>query len=296
MIPRSIRETVAAELRRTNFAGRTVSLAEGVLVDAGVIALAAARGRRRDAAILGGVGALGLLDDLIEHRARAAGRPVAKGLRGHLGALRHGRLTTGGAKALGIPALCLVGAAISSPPRTGAGRVLGDAVLAAGTANLANLLDLRPGRALKAMIALGALPALCPAPGSAPGPVTGPAGGAGGPRATRAAEGARDADRSRAGRDLALAALAPAVLALPADLAERGMLGDAGANLLGAAVGTAIARRAPGPLRIAALVAVIALTLASERVSFSAVIARTPVLSALDAWGRRPADAAGSTA
>ena len=46
------------ELRRTNFAGRPVSLGEGVAVTVGVLAGCAARGRRADTLVLAGVGAL----------------------------------------------------------------------------------------------------------------------------------------------------------------------------------------------------------------------------------------------
>ena len=252
-----------AELRRTNFSGRSVSLAEGALVVAGTVALAARTGRASETLTLAGIGALGLVDDLLEPRQRRAGLPVSKGLRGHLGALRGGRLTTGAAKALGIPLLCLAGAAAGPAPRGGA-MVLADAALVAGSANLANLLDLRPGRALKAVLPSAALLML-----------------------------ARPATpRAETGQRLAQAALLPGLVALPADLRERGMLGDAGANVLGAAVGTAATRLLPAPARIGLLGGVVALTLASEKVSFSAVIERTPALRALDRLGRRSAPTA----
>lgn len=256
--PGALAALVSRELRRTNFAGRTVTLAEGVAVGAGVVVLAARAGRRADAAVLAAITGLGLVDDVVEHRQRERGLPVAKGLRGHLGELSHGRVTTGGLKALGIPALALLGSRLAPAPR----HVLTDAMLAAGTANLANLLDLRPGRALKALAVPGLVLALAPV--ATPRP-----------------------DRAASGRALAVAALVPMAMALPMDLRERGMLGDAGANVLGAAVGTALARRAPEPLRLGALATILALTLASEKVSFSAVIARTPWLAALDGLGRR---------
>lgn len=265
-------------LRRTNFSGRPVTLLEGVGAAAGVVTIAVARGRAADAAVLGAVAALGLVDDVVEHRQRARGVPVAKGLRGHLGGLAHGTVTTGAVKALGIPALSLIGAALAPAPR----RVLADAVLAAGTANLANLLDLRPGRALKVLLLPAVVLAIAPTavgrvrPGDAEVEAIADDRGA-----------ASGAGRDAAGRDLALAALGPILASLPVDLAERGMLGDAGANVLGAAVGTAVARRAPTPVRIAALVAVVGLTIASERVSFSAVVERTPWLRRLDRLGRR---------
>lgn len=257
-ICRPVRDAVLAELRRTNFAGRHVSLLEGALVVAGAGGIALRTGRAADAAVLSGIGALGLADDLLEPRQRRAGRAVSKGLRGHLGALRQGRITTGAAKALGIPVLALAGAAMAPRPRGGA-MVLVDGALAAGCANLANLLDLRPGRALKVVLPAAALAALA----SIEGP------------------------RSAGGGSLALAALVPGALALPTDLREHGMLGDAGANVLGAAVGAAAARTLPVPARLALLAVVVALTLASETVSFSAVIDSTPALRTVDRLGRR---------
>jgi len=130
---------------------------------------------------------------------------------------------------------------------------LADAALIAGSANLVNLLDLRPGRALKTLSVAAALSATME---GVPGTV-------------------------------AVAAASAAAATLPADLEERVMIGDCGANGLGALVGwclsTGLGRRG----RAAALVVVVGLTLASERVSFTAVIERTPWLAALDRWGRR---------
>jgi hypothetical protein len=172
----------------------------------------------------------------------------ARGLGGHFAALRDGVVTTGALKLAAVGAAAV--ALVDRPG--GAGRQLPAALLVAGSANLANLLDLRPGRALKAVGAAGA--ALAAATPGEPG---------------------------------ALALLtATAVVAVP-DLAERAMIGDCGANAAGAAVGWLAARRASPPWRTALAATVVGLNLASERVSFSAVIDRQPLLRALDRAGRR---------
>jgi hypothetical protein len=87
---------------------------------------------------------------------------------------------------------------------------------------------------------------------------------------------------------IATAGLLGALLAcLPLDLEERAMLGDAGANPLGALLGLGLALSLDGPARWAAAVALVALNLASERWSFSAAIAKQPWLHRLDRLGRR---------
>lgn len=246
---------------RTNHRGAAISLLEGPALAAGLVAGAVATRRAGGrAAVAGAVAAaggaaFGLVDDLTEDVSRSR-----KGLRGHLGALAHGELTTGGLKVLGIGATGVLAAALRlrRAPTTGvvahAADVLTAGALVAGAANLVNLLDLRPGRALKAGGLLAA-PLLL----------------------------------SR-GAPTAAVALGAAGAALPRDLAERDMLGDGGANALGAVVGVAAAAALPRRARLVALAGVVALTLASERVSFTAVIERTPALRALDTWGRRPPD------
>ncbi|ERH16934.1 hypothetical protein HMPREF0043_01595 [Actinobaculum sp. oral taxon 183 str. F0552] len=64
------------------------------------------------------------------------------------------------------------------------------------------------------------------------------------------------------------------------------MLGDLGANALGAATGLAAASVRCESARWAALAGIVALTLASERVSFSKVIEGNPVLARIDRLGR----------
>jgi hypothetical protein len=135
--------------------------------------------------------------------------------------------------------------------------LLGAGVIA-GTANLVNLLDLRPGRALKASLALSAI------------------AGAGGPGHRRT--GARAVAAGAAGAAAALIA---------DDLGERVMIGDCGANAIGAVLGVAAAART-GPVgRAVVLTGLAALTAASERVSFTTVIEGTPGLRHLDRLGRR---------
>ncbi len=242
---------------RTNHRGEPVTLLEGAAYSAAAVAAVTLApgvpGRLRAAGVLAaaGAGAFGAVDDLAEQGS-------SKGLRGHLGALARGELTTGGLKVLGIGATGLAAAALASPPRAGRSRsahaadVLTAGALVAGCANLVNLLDLRPGRALKVV--------LLAAPATARGPAA----------------------------PLAAAAAGAAAALLPEDLAERGMLGDTGANAAGALLGTAVVAAAGRRGRLAVLAAVAALTLASERWSFTAVIASTPGLRELDALGRRP--------
>jgi hypothetical protein len=83
------------------------------------------------------------------------------------------------------------------------------------------------------------------------------------------------------------ALLGAALASLPEDLGERTMLGDAGANGLGILLGLAAAEATRPPLRLVLIAGVAGLTLASERVSFSAVIDRTRPLAWLDGLGRR---------
>lgn len=231
---------------RTNFRGRRVTLRQGPALACGVCAavlLVPGPGPRvRAASVLAAAGAaaFGVYDDL-------AGSSRARGLRGHLGALAGGRVTTGMVKMAGIGATGVAAARLlrRSPLDTAL-----DGALIAASANLLNLFDLRPGRAAKVAL-FAAVPALASPAAPLLGPVVG-----------------------------ASAAL------LPDELAERSMLGDAGANALGAALGAAAAARAPRPVRAALLAGVAALTLASERVSFSRVIDRVPALRRLDRWGR----------
>jgi UDP-GlcNAc:undecaprenyl-phosphate GlcNAc-1-phosphate transferase len=73
---------------------------------------------------------------------------------------------------------------------------------------------------------------------------------------------------------------------LPEDLGERLMLGDAGANALGAALGLgALLTLGPGA-RLIVTVVLLVLNVAADVISFSKVIRSTPALDRLDKLGR----------
>jgi len=249
----------ARELHRTNFHGRTVTLAGGPALAAGATigaALGASSVPVAAAAVAAGAsaGAVGFYDDIVGNRPE---QKAHKGFAGHLGALREGRVTSGLVKIAGVGAAGLAASALlgREPGARSGGvvHVLLGAGVVAGTANLMNLLDLRPGRAIKAGALIGA-------------PLT----------------------LSRRG-GVAAGTLGAAAALLPADLDEQIMLGDAGANALGALLGVALAQRT-GPTGRAVTLAVLAgLTAASEQISFTRVIQDTPWLRRLDDLGRRPA-------
>ncbi|HJV29458.1 MAG TPA: glycosyltransferase family 2 protein, partial [Gaiellaceae bacterium] len=80
--------------------------------------------------------------------------------------------------------------------------------------------------------------------------------------------------------------LGAAVLLLPYDLREMGMLGDAGSNALGSMLGLSSVSRLTERGRWVAIGALAGLTLLGERRSLGELIERTPVLRTLDAFGR----------
>jgi UDP-N-acetylmuramyl pentapeptide phosphotransferase/UDP-N-acetylglucosamine-1-phosphate transferase len=251
------RDPNSGRLDRTNFHGRTVSLAGGPALAAGAsvgAALGAPTARAAAAAMTAGVvsGAVGFYDDVVGNR---PSQKAAKGFKGHLGALREGRVTSGLVKIAGVGAAGVVASALVGSRRSGvrgAADVLVGAGVIAGMANLVNLLDLRPGRAIKAGAVIGA-------------PLAAGRGGG-----------------------IAAGALGASSALVADDLGEEIMVGDAGANALGALLGVALVARSGPAGRLAALAAIGALTAASEKVSFTQVIQDTPWLRRLDELGRRP--------
>lgn len=190
-----------------------------------------------------GVALLGLIDDVF-------GGP-SRGWRGHGAALLRGRLSTGVLKAAGS-----LGLALYVLGRLGVSDgdwLLGAAVLVLAT-NAFNLLDLRPGRAAKAFVLLGA--------GLTLGsweiwPLW----------------------------KLGLFA-GPAVVAGGYDLREEAMLGDTGSNLLGGLAGLWLVLTLSRTGQLVALGLLVLATVYGELRSISALVEKTPGLRQLDSWGR----------
>jgi len=199
-----------------------------------------------------GVIGLGLIDDTLGSSGPGEpDRPLQRGWRGHGAALLRGEPSTGALKAAGSLGLALF---TMSYLELSDGRwLLAAAVLVLAT-NAFNLLDLRPGRSTKGFVLLGA------GLGLGSGEV-------------------------RPLWSLGLFA-APALIAGFYDLRERAMLGDTGANLLGALAGLWLVLTLSGTGQLVALGLLAAITLYGELRSISELVERTPGLRELDSWGR----------
>lgn len=226
-----------------------VTLAAGVDTDAGLV-------RSFQFALVAAVGfaLLGMFDDL-------GGTGESGGFSGHLRALARGRLTTGALKLFAGAAVGVVVASLviteTRPEETGTRALVGllaDGALIALAANLANLFDRAPGRVIK--LSVLAFAGLVVAVGASP---------------------------ELAG--IALVVGAGTGLVWP-DLREQLMLGDTGANVLGAALGLGVVLMCSSGVRTGVLLVVAALNLASERVSFSWVIDSIRPLRYVDRLGR----------
>jgi len=184
-------------------------------------------------------GFAGLWDDL-------KGDHTSKGFKGHFSALMEGRLTSGMVKLLVGGAAALVGSFV-------AGRGLLTAAVIALAANLINLVDIRPGRALKVFLLMAFISL--------------PLGG-------------------WQGLPFISPMLAGAFFLLPVDMTRRVILGDAGANFLGAGLGYQWGFYLSEQGILLLFVTLALLHLFSEWISFSKVIERFAILRWLDLLGR----------
>jgi UDP-N-acetylmuramyl pentapeptide phosphotransferase/UDP-N-acetylglucosamine-1-phosphate transferase len=253
----------APTLQRVNYRDRALPTAAGIFAILAVLLVEAGRST---------LGAFGLGDEPGINAARPLvlfaclgfgllgfiddmlGTAGDRGFRGHLRALMHGRVTTGLCKIIGGVAVAFVLA--SQDDFITGKRLLSDAVLIALAANLGNLLDRAPGRVIKVGL-LAWVPIAIAAGTGAVGVAVAPVIGA-------------------------FAGL------LPEDLRERLMIGDTGANVLGAVLGLACVLEIGRGARNGILVALIVLNVAAELISFSRVIERVPLLRAFDRLGREP--------
>ena len=262
LVPAGARGLLEAGLVRENYRGARLAFPLGaVLATAALVALAplAFLNDRADLDLLEpelrqwlpyllGIAFLGFLDDSLG-QGQAAATP--RGWRGHWGALREGRLSTGAIKAIG--ALALAAYAVS-----GRGledwRYVADVLLLILATNLGNLLDLRPGRAEKALGLLAA--GLCLGAWTF-GPL-----------------------------ELLGIFAGPVLVGAWLTLRETAMLGDTGSNLIGAIAGVWLLTTLGGDARLVALAVVLAITVYGEMRSISATIDSVPPLRWLDSLGR----------
>jgi UDP-GlcNAc:undecaprenyl-phosphate/decaprenyl-phosphate GlcNAc-1-phosphate transferase len=263
LIPAGVGGLTEAGLVRANYRGALLAFPLGaILATSALVALAplAFLDDRADLDLLDpelrrwitfllGVAFLGFLDDSLGRGERIES---PRGWRGHARALREGRLSTGAIKAIGALALA---AYVVSGRGLESFRYLADVALLILATNMFNLLDLRPGRAEKALVLLGL--ALC--------------------------VGAWTLEPI----ELLGVFTGPVLVGAYFTLRERAMLGDTGSNLVGAIGGVWLLTALDETGRLIALAILAAVTIYGEYRSISNLVDRVPPLRLLDSLGRR---------
>lgn len=187
---------------------------------------------------------LGFVDDML------GGRDTL-GFKGHFKALFRGKLTTGGLKAIGGGGIALFVAFFVSPSWSD---LLINTLLLALFTNMLNLLDLRPGRAVKGFFLFLIIILIL------------------------------------GWKHINYCLIAPLIGIIlwyfPFDLKAKAMMGDAGSNVLGFALGFIIIDSLPLIIRLLSLLFLIAMHIYTEKFSLSKTIEKNIVLNKLDQLGR----------
>lgn len=187
---------------------------------------------------------VGLLDDLLGDRS-------VTGLKGHLKMLLHGKLTTGGLKAImGFLVAFTVSLNINN---NGFVDVIINTFIVALFTNFINLLDLRPGRAGKAFFILSIIFLIY---------------GKGSPF-------------------FLIILLCIVIIYLPSDLKSSVMMGDTGSNVLGVSLGIASIMIFRFNIRIIVLALLILMHLMTEKYSLTEIIEKNRILNYIDMLGRK---------
>ena len=190
------------------------------------------------------IGLIGLLDDLI-------GDKEVKGLKGHIKAFFHGKLTTGAIKAfLGL----FISFVISSYISTDIINFIINGLVIGLFTNSINLFDLRPGRAAKTFILISMLLMFF-------------------------------SSKSYVNHIIysIYGLIIPYIIL---DLRAEVMMGDTGANVLGFTLGVYSAGNFEMPTRIIILFVLILIHFLAEKFSFSKIIENNRILKYLDNIGR----------
>lgn len=270
LAPSAVAALGEGRLARTNYMGAKLPAPLGILIVAAAVVALIPLGFAQQLASstllrpeLGwiatyvlGVAFLGLVDDALGGGRRDASAPEPappRGWRGHGTALLEGHFSTGALKALGAAGLALF--VLSRLDLSTLHYLLAAGVLVLAT-NLFNLIDLRPGRAIKALVLLGVALTL----------------------------GAADLHPLWA---LGVF-VGPALVAGLYDVREHGMLGDTGSNVLGALAGAWLVLTLSTAGDAIALALLAAITAYGEFRSISELVERTPGLRELDSIGRPP--------
>lgn len=187
---------------------------------------------------------IGLLDDLLGDRS-------VTGLKGHLKMLLHGKLTTGGLKAImGFLIAFIVSFNLNN---NGIIDITINTLIIALFTNFINLLDLRPGRAGKVFFILSIIFLIY---------------GKGNPF-------------------YLLILLSIVIIYIPSDLKSSVMMGDTGSNVLGVSLGIASITIFGFNIRIIILSLLILMHFVTEKYSLTKIIEKNRVLNYIDMLGRK---------
>lgn len=191
------------------------------------------------------VGMLGFIDDILGDRRDS-------GFRGHFRRLKEGKLTSGALKAIGGFSVALIVAGIYSDTIL---IIILNALVLALSINTFNLLDLRPGRAIKIFLLAAVLIFIA----TYRAPVWG----------------------------LWAFALPPILVLFWADLTEQSMLGDTGSNILGAIIGLTLIVALNWQIKLVILILMALFHYYTEKHSLTELVMRIRILRKFDELGTR---------